>query len=392
MHLVFVTSLVPVKAPKSGYDIANRVIVDALRLAGHRVSVLGFLQPGQEPSLPDETHLLGTLEVTNARSSALQKARWLAGAMAQGEPVSVSKMHAASSDEIRKALASFGDIDALILNSVQLPGAFLAVFEKWPYAFVAHNVEARSAADNAVNAGSTLNRVLFAREAKLLKSLEARLCANAAHVFTLAEADRTELGVDRPGRSTALPLVTSVEPPQASPERKPVYDLGLIGSWTWAANRAGLDWFLEKVIPHLPTDFSIAVAGDTGGPVAAPASVTFLGRVPDAREFVRSARIIPLVSRTGTGVQLKTIETFEMGLPAVATENALRGIADIPANCVKAEDPGAFAKALVEQIAKSRAGQLADADGRGFHERQLRALVDGLSVGLSGLTQERRAA
>lgn len=392
MHLVFVTSLVPVKAPRSGYDIANRVIVDALRLAGHRVSVLGFLQPGNKVADAGETHLLGALEVTNARSGRGQKARWLARAFVNGEPVSVAKMHAASREDIRNTLAAIGKFDALVLNSVQLPGAFLDVFAAWPYVFVAHNVEARSAVDNAANAGSLVKRLLFEREARLLSSLEARLCGGAAHVFTLAEADRAELGVDAPGRSTALPLVTSVEAPEAPRARQVTYDFGLIGSWTWAANRAGLDWFLENVVPLLPADATIAVAGDTGGPVAASANVSFLGRVPDARAFVRSVGIVPLVSRTGTGVQLKTIETFEMGLPAVATANALRGIADIPRNCSVADDPEAFAAALMRVATAVKAGQSADLDGRGFHRRQRDALVSGLQAGLSGLAAREEAS
>ena len=49
---------------------------------------------------------------------------------------------------------------------------------------------------------------------------------------------------------------------------------------------------------------------------------TFVGRVPDAVAFVLSGRTVPLISRAGTGVQLKTIETFELGLPAVASMSA----------------------------------------------------------------------
>ncbi|MBC7280351.1 glycosyltransferase family 4 protein [Hoeflea sp.] len=386
MHFVFISSLVPVQSPASGYDIANHVIVDAIRLLGHKVSVLGFLQPGHRPAAPEDTRLLGQLEVTNARVTKWQKALWLKEAFVQGEPVSVAKMHAARPSEIRAALDALGEIDGLILNSVQLPGAFADIFSAWPCIFVAHNVEARSAADNAEGAGDPLTRFLFARDARLLGELERALCASSRHVFTLAEADRAELGVGEGDRSTALPLVTSVTPPGGPAPRAALYDAGMIGSWTWAANRAGLDWFLADVVPRLPSDFRIAIAGGTGAGVpSAPANVRFLGRVDDARAFVRSCRIIPLVSRTGTGVQLKTIETFEMGLPSVATANALRGISHLPGNCVAADDPGAFAAALIDLVGRSRAGEALDSDGRAFHKEQLsglsRALAHGLSCG-----------
>ncbi|MCL9977363.1 glycosyltransferase, partial [Klebsiella quasipneumoniae] len=83
------------------------------------------------------------------------------------------------------------------------------------------------------------------------------------------------------------------------------------------ANRTGLDWFLSKVVPLLPEDMSIAIAGHLpDAPEIAHPGVRLLGRVPDARAFVEAGAIIPLISRGGTGVQLKTVETFELGLPS----------------------------------------------------------------------------
>tara|TARA_B100000949_G_scaffold234093_1_gene252153 strand:+ start:25 stop:546 length:522 start_codon:yes stop_codon:yes gene_type:complete len=162
------------------------------------------------------------------------------------------------------------------------------------------------------------------------------------------------------------------------------YDVGMIGSWTWSANRAGLDWFLDEIVPRLPADIRIAIAGgidDT--PSGLPGNVECLGRVPDARAFVRSARVIPLVSRAGTGVQLKSIESFELGLPSVATGSALRGIAEIPANCLVADDAPAFADKLTSLVQRSRVGEIPDLDGRIFHASQLRRLTAMLSEGLA---------
>lgn len=384
MHFVFISSLVPVAAPASGYDIANRVIVDAIRLIGHKVSVIGFLQPGHQPANPDQARLLGQLEVTNARVGKLQKALWLKDAFVHGEPVSVAKMHAVTASEVRSALEEIGPFDGLVLNSVQLPGAFLEVFADWPAVFVAHNVEAHSAADNARNAANGWTRFLFRRDSRLLAELETNLCAASRHVFTLADADRAALGVAADDRSTVLPLVTSVTPPQSPALRAPSYDAGMIGSWTWAANRAGLDWFLDEITPRLPSDFKIAIAGGIGPDrPKAPDNVAFLGRVDDARAFVQDCRVIPLISRTGTGVQLKTIETFEMGLPSVATHSALRGIAAVPENCRASDDSEAFASALTAMIGRSRAGEPLDLDGRAFHASQLDGLVSALAHGLS---------
>ena len=64
------------------------------------------------------------------------------------------------------------------------------------------------------------------------------------------------------------------------------WDVGLIGTWSWAANAAGLRWFLKEVRPLLGKDLKIAVAGR--GADDAAQGVHRLGFVPDAQAFMMS--------------------------------------------------------------------------------------------------------
>jgi hypothetical protein len=176
-------------------------------------------------------------------------------------------------------------------------------------------------------------------------------------------------------------LVTPASNYPAPASRSPKYDATLIGTWTWQPNRIGLDWFLEEVTPHLPQDFRVAIAGSMSSGIRSPhPGVTFLGRVSDAIEFVLSGRVVPLISRAGSGVQLKTIETFELGLPSVATSRSLRGIGTLPANCSVAEDPVEFAHALVRAAAN-----VGDIDPTRFRRDQGAALDRRLGLGLAAL-------
>ncbi len=131
-------------------------------------------------------------------------------------------------------------------------------------------------------------KYLFRREARLLERIERRLCDKAAFVFTLADEDRAALGVDTPGKSAALAACDAGLDPRGLPaNRSPTYDAALIGTWTWQPNRIGLEWFLEKVVPHLPDEFRIAIAGKVpSGIGSAHPGVSFVGRVDDAIEFV----------------------------------------------------------------------------------------------------------
>lgn len=254
--------------------------------------------------------------------------------------------------------------------------------------FVAHNVEHRSAQENAAAASSVFQRFLFRREARLLKTMEERLCHRARFVFTLAEEDREALGVASGERSAVLPLVTSTRAPKQSGQRRIDCDAALIGTWTWQPNRIGLDWFLEKVVPHLRPDFRLRIAGSVPSGIASThPGVKFVGRVPNAEAFVRSAAVIPLISTAGSGVQLKTIETFELGLPSVATSRSLRGIDHRPANCIVTDDPIAFAGAL-----EAAAADVRDVDGSAFHHRQVKALDAAIRHGLEKLGSVRQEA
>jgi hypothetical protein len=273
---------------------------------------------------------------------------------------------------------------------VALPGAFEAVFRDKPSLFVAHNVEHRSARENAEDAKGIIQKLLFSREARILKRLEKRLCDNAAFVFTFAEDDAPALGLS-PEKAATFPLVMPAGRRSASRDIK--YDLALIGTWTWHPNRIGLEWFLREVKPLLPSDISIAIAGSTPADlITAWPGINFVGKVPDATAFVESCAVVPLISRAGTGVQLKTIETFELGMPSVATPHSVRGIARIPENCTIADAPAEFAAAIKMRIAQARAGDRQMLDGKAFTRSQIEGMDQALARGLDALRQTTKRA
>ncbi|WEZ84385.1 glycosyltransferase family 4 protein [Rhizobium sp. 32-5/1] len=389
MNLVLVSSLVPVENPSTGFDIANRVVFDALRALGHRVSVIGYLQPGQAPVSGSDTHLLGELEVTNAKVGPATKLRWLATAILNHTTLSSAKMLKAGEARIEALLRALQPFDGLVLNSVQLPAAYIDVLQRYPSVYIAHNVEAASALENAAAASGLIERFLFEREAFHLGKSERRLTQGAGCVWTFSEADRFGSGKLVSQRSSVLPLVTQWACPAAAAPAPIQHDLGLIGTWSWKANRIGLDWFLAEVAPLLPPDMTIAIAGHLkDSPTLSHPGVRFVGRVADAHDFVRASAVVPLVARGGSGVQLKTIETFELGMPSVATRASLRGIDTLPENCAVADDPAIFAQRLIERVASVKAGNPGRISGSAFHAAQKSALLATMRQGLKNFESE----
>lgn len=384
LHLVFVTSLVPHAVASTGYEVANAAVIDGLRRAGARVTVIGFTWPRHQAAGDRDMVVLGEVEVRTEGASLRRKIGWVLKSFLTGLTVSSVKLRVIRAASLRKAIAGIGDFDAYILNGVTLPGAFEEVFRNKPSLFVAHNVEHRSAAENALDAKSIVQKLLFRREAHILRKLENRLCAQADFIFTFAEDDGPALGLNA-SRFATVPLVMPGSAADIEPQ-KVEYDLALIGTWTWHPNRIGLEWFLREVKPLLPQDISIAIAGSAPADLQnAWPGVNFVGRVADATAFVESGRLVPLVSRAGTGVQLKTIETFELGMPSVATAHSIRGIANIPANCTIADRPAEFAQAIRQRIEAICSGDAQRLEGEAFRQSQIAGMDAAIGKGLGAL-------
>lgn len=386
MRLAFVTTLIPVAKPDTGFEIANAAILDALRDAGHEVMAFGFVRPGEVPADPTAAIVIDAVDIENAVVSRGQKLRWLASAVLAGLPVACAKLRLAGQGRLVEAIRAAGPFDALVLNSVMLPGAFPELTGLGPCVLVEHNIEHVSARQNAIHAEGALLRLLYAREARQLERVERRLWREARFIWVLAEEDRRALGPELAARTAVLPLVSgagpAIDPARAA--APPAFDIGMIGTWTWTPNFTGLDWFLREVCPLLPRDFSIAVAGRLPpGMAEPPPQVKLVGRVPDAAAFLLSCRAIALASRAGTGVQLKTIEAMQLGAPAVATTLSCRGFTELPANFSVADTPAAFARALMETVARARAGEEMRIDGAAFMARQRAALAEALARGLA---------
>jgi hypothetical protein len=385
-RLAFLTSLAPTATPDTGFEIANRAVIDGLRAQGHVVRVFAFARPDDVLAADPDLVLLGRMEIENQRVGAARKLGWVASALRRGLPVACAKLRVSGSGVIERIRAD-GPFDAIVASGATMIGAYSRVAELAPVLFVQHNVEHRSALQNAAFADSLALKLMFRREAARLERLERTLCASARFVWFLAEEDRAVFAAETGPRAAVMPLLHAgaVAPPAGEPS----HDVGLIGTWTWEPNLIGLRWFLREVAPFLPRGFRVAVAGRTPSGLEAPSNVALLGRVPDAGRFLAGCRTVALASRAGTGVQLKTIETLQAGLPAVATSLSMRGVATRPSNVVVEDDPRRFAAAamaLVEDVREGRQGRI---DGAVFAKAQAAAQEAALAAGLRSLAEGR---
>ena len=349
LRIVFATTVLPDERANGG-EICSQEFIDVLRVNGADIRVVGYERVGRGPLQPKPSVYSAGPWFIEMADAGWRRMLWLARAFLTHAPFTQTKFKSAAYVRaLRNALGDWADV--LIIDHAHM--GWVAELPDLPARklFIAHNLE-HSLYKDIAQSGSNAKRAIYGREAKHLGAKEVVLGAASDAVITLSNADRdgfANLGVltdkitviDLPGQAFDL---TQPAPPKT-------YDIGLIGSWQWDVNRQGILWFLSDVLPHLPNDLTVAIAGS--GSETLPTNdprVNKLGRVPDAGQFMRACRAIAVPTVVGSGIQLKTIEGISVGVPMVVTPLALRGINDAPSHVRTAQTGVELAEALTEAM------------------------------------------
>jgi hypothetical protein len=346
---VVLTNVLP-GGRRGGGEIVSQSVIDALVAAGREVRVVGYRRGGDRPT-EERGEVPAGVRPIETRAAGPRALAWMARALVTREPYSVAKWRSrgyarAVSEAVRVPP------EVLIVDHAGLHFAAPAAVRA-PLVFIAHNAEARMYERLADAASNPAGRWVNAREARLIGAVEGALARRARQVWTLTGDDADHFrGLAPDADVRTLAVASGVEAPEAAP---PACDVALIGSWSWHANALGLRWFSDEVVPLLPQDVSVDVAGAGGEWLRGRhPNVAVRGVVPDAQRFLSVARVIAVPSVTGGGVQVKTLDAIASGAPVVATPVAVRGLGELPESVAVAEDPAGFAAELVRLAGESR--------------------------------------
>lgn len=310
--------------------MVTQLFVDAIRAAGWSATVLGYQRQGDPPATGPGAVAVGERIIeTAAGRTAI--AGWIARAFLHQLPYSCAKYRSPTYRDAFAAAIARIDPDLVIVDHAQIGWLLDEVTVAAPVVIISHNVEAALYADLARAARHAHARAAYRREANLMTRVEDHLRCRATRVWALTQADAVTLEARAfavPGTSAGSLAVGAA-----------AVDVALLGTWSWKANREGLEWFAAEVLGRLPRDLSVHVAGKGAQWLVGRHGVEVLGMVPDAAEFLLGARVIAVPSVRGGGVQVKTLDAIATGVPVVASPAALRGI-DAPPGSVHCAGSG----------------------------------------------------
>lgn len=382
MRVLFATTVLP-HGQTSGGEIASAAFVQAIRDAGQEVTVFGYPR-NSLTSLPGSVPM--PARSIETRDAGLSSFTWLAGALATGRPYVCEKFR---SPLYRDRLLRAAPADLLVIDHAQMGWLLPMTRRVAPrLVVIAHNDEAALYARQAEITCNPLKRALLRRDARLLGHLQIALARRADQVWTLSGTDKAVF--DRLGTAKVHAMPLPARPVPAFYPVPQTADIGLLGTWSWDVNRAGLRWFIDEIYPRLPSHLRIHVAG-RGSEMAngAGPNLRGLGFVEDPVHFLRSVGVLAVPTTAGSGIQLKTLDAIAVGTRLVSTPLGLRGIDAVPAFVASAQTAPEFARSLLAALAAPPVARSAATAWAEDRHRRFRAAI---SQSLSALSPTRQPA
>jgi polysaccharide biosynthesis protein PslH len=186
-----------------------------------------------------------------------------------------------------------------------------------------------------------------------------------------------------------------------SPYEKDEAPVVFTGAMDYWANVDAVEWFARQILPAVRAVVPAAVfliVGARPAPaverLASLPGVRVTGGVYDVRPYLAHARVSVAPLRVARGVQNKVLEAMAMGVPVVATPEALDGLRWEPgAGVIAEQEPNAFARRVSDILAdtsgRSRRQSTAAREWACTHydwRNKLRGFSDLLELSTAGAT------
>lgn len=247
-----------------------------------------------------------------------------------------------------------------------------------PSVMFTHNVEAEIFARHHEVARNPLLRAMWRSQHGKMQRFESQALRRFDVVVAVSDRDARQFS-QAYGVKDAFVIPTGVDldffqwaPPHR--DREVVF----CGSMDWLANQDGIDFFLNEIWDRIAREVPDARMTVVGR--APPANLverarrfgpgwSFTGFVDDVRPYLQGAAVSVIPLRVGGGTRLKVFEAMAMGSPVVSTTLGVEGLPVKPGeHFLQADDPGAFADAVVHLLREPARRESMSAAARGLVE------------------------
>lgn len=159
------------------------------------------------------------------------------------------------------------------------------------------------------------------------------------------------------------------------------HNLAFVGGLDYFVNIDAACFFSLDVLPVLQKkypDATLTLIGSKPSPevqaLAKQPGITVTGRVPSVAEYLHKATVAVIPLRTGFGMKFKTLESMAAGVPVVASDRGLEGIAvdgaNVPLRALRANRVEEYVEAISRLFENAQLREMLSRNGRELIEQE----------------------
>jgi glycosyltransferase involved in cell wall biosynthesis len=394
MRILVLTQIVPYP-PDSGPKVKTWNVLRHMAASGHQIILASFVRAEEEPHLASLNQVCEQVHGVAMRRSRIADVYYLLRSQLTRRPFLIERDDLRQMRRIVDRIVQDEAVDCVYadqLTMTQFGSGFLGTKlqarralsgeRKRPMLiYDSHNADWMTV-ERMVEAVPWVFRPLIRLEARRVKRYIAGIVQDFDHTFAVTEVDRqlmlgavaersNGLKRDVSQKITVFPITVDTSRLQPVRRQNSGFDILTLGTLHYPPNADGIRWFAREVFPlvrrevpqaHLtivgknpPADFVQLMKDE-------PEHVMVTGYVPELEPYYENSRLVVIPVRAGSGMRVRILEAFALGMPVVTTTVGLEGIDATPGEHVLVEDtaPG-FASAVVKLLKdKGLADQLAE--------------------------------
>lgn len=200
---------------------------------------------------------------------------------------------------------------------------------------------------------------LLRAEAGRLAAAERRLAERSLRVLVVCDRDRQAIAGRLPpalaSRISVVPIAIDGGKATTPAERREAPVLAITGNLGYFVNADAAGWWLRDVWPRLRAarpEVRLVIAGDRPSAElrrrVRAAGATLIESPPDLRAILAEATLAFAPMRCGSGVPVKVLEAWSVGVPVIASPWAAAGTSGVPGEdlAVSGPDPDDWMTAI----------------------------------------------
>ncbi|MBD2167287.1 glycosyltransferase [Calothrix membranacea FACHB-236] len=312
----------------------------------------------------------------------LQKIQRFSSFLQQGTPPSVINRYSTEMQEWIDNFVEAGKCDVITCEHSVNEIYVRSHFQKQLKTVVNIHSSVYGSCYNQLATGISENKLRDKINLPLLRRYEQSYCSKFSEIVVTTEEDKIQLQEFNPNSEiTVIPNGVDLV---SFPYR--INDSGgnrliFIGAMDNLANIDAVCFFSQEVLPEIQKnypDITLDIVGSHPTPEVLALKklpgITVTGRVPSMSEYLHKSTVCIVPMRTGFGIKNKTLEAMAAGVPIVASDRGLEGLAvdgsGTPLRALRANTPAEYVNAITQLFDNSQLRAELSINGRELIETE----------------------